>query len=202
VTQADELSVTLASVPAAYPVLISLGVSQSTPSVAGGWHLHAFGHQLEGSQLELRRGKRVSGTCRFTDLAVDGSSGKPQERRALAIDWDRCRSVEEVGQPSAAEVQRFFSADNPWSDSDPQLGARSSRTAKSRPKSKSRVIMRAASDPRRYYRFKAIWEDPVGLDTSWIAPKINWAYYGGCVHNPVYYGVDWGTVTTKPDGSS
>lgn len=201
----DSLTIALGAAPAKYPVFISLGVSQSTTSTGEGWHLHAFGHQLEGSQLEIRRGTRVSGTCRFLDLAVEASPGEPQERRAVAIDWENCRSVEEVGEPSPGEVQRFFGASNASSDSDPELRSTASRArlrtssspAKSRrrSKSKSRFMARAAADPRWYYRYKAIWEDPAGLDTSWIAPKVNWAYYGGCVHNPVYYGVDWGMVT-------
>lgn len=211
VLQADPtgaLTVMLGQLPApsTFPVLVSLSLGQSTTSTGGGWHVHAFGHQLEGSQFELRRGSLTTGTCRFNDLRVNASPGKPQERRAVAIDWMTCRAIEEVGEPSPSEVTEFFSAEDASSDSDPQLRSRASATrfrARSRSaagtqakaKPESRIRAHAAADPRWYYRYKAIWEDPAGLDTTWIAPKVNWAYYGGCVHNPVYYGVDWGMVS-------
>ena len=87
-----------------YPILFSLGLDQTTTAPSGGWNLHAFDHQLEGSLFELRVGTVRANTCRFLDVEVKADPGSAQERRAVAIDWDACRSIEEVGVPSAAEV--------------------------------------------------------------------------------------------------
>lgn len=201
-TKGSDLTVVIERAAAtSYPVLVSLGISQTTTSTGSGWHLHAFGHQLDGSDLELRRGTRASGACRFEDVDVAASPGHPQERRAIAIDWENCRSVEELGEPSPSEVQAFFSGEPAGSDTDGELRSAYARQSRQRRATKASTSRRRgglaarAAEARWYYRYKAIWEDPAGLDTSWIAPKVNWAYYGGCVHNPVYYGVDWGMVT-------
>lgn len=132
----------------------------------------------------------------------------PQTAVEIDRDDDACTATFAVGPSTAAQARQQHPGPTglPDNGADPEVrqgvvgqsnhatNAAGGPLTAAGTRARTRLKARAAySHQRAYLRVHTIGENYFGTwDLNWVYNSVSWDYGSGCVHNPVYYGTDYG----------